>query len=93
MGYRILYDNEKMQISKDNDKYFGKRMISFSLVCLLILGSLKMIGWDRIKNYLLPGEPEVTETAINSMIESIRTGASVKDAVTAFCVEIIEYAQ
>ena len=93
MGYRILYDNERMQINCDNSKHFGNRIISVMLICLLLLGSLKLIGWDILKHYLLPGDPDITETAFNSMIENIRTGESVKDAVTAFCVEIIENAK
>ncbi len=93
MGYRILYDNERMQINRDNSKHFGSRIISVMLICLLVLGSLKLIGWDKVKHYMLPGDPAVTETAFNSMIESIRAGESVKDAVTAFCVEIIDNAK
>lgn len=93
MGYRILYDNEKMRIEKENRKTFHVKVTSVLLVCLLVIGSLKLIGWDKLKHYLLPGDPEVTESAFICMVENIRSGESVKDAITTFCVEIIEHAK
>ena len=93
MGYRISYDNERMQIEQESGRHTYSRLISVLVVCLLVLGSLKLIGWDSLKNYVLPGDPELTEAAFTDMVESIRAGESVTDAVTAFCVEIIENAR
>ena len=93
MGYRILYDNDNIQIATVGTKKPFSRIIAVLLIFMLIVGGLKTIGWDSLKYYLLPGDPHITETAFCSMMESIRTGEPVKDAVTAFCVEIIEHAR
>ena len=93
MGYRILYDNDNMQIAAIATKKSGTRIIAVLLILTLMVGGLKLIGWDRLKYYLLPGDPDVTQAAFCSMMENIKTGATVKDAVTAFCVEIIENAR
>jgi hypothetical protein len=34
--------------------------------------------------------PEIPESALENMAQSVRSGESIKDAVTAFCREIIE---
>ena len=43
-----------------------------------------------LKQFLLPGDPAVTETAFLSMVDRIGAGESFYDAVTAFCEEIIQ---
>lgn len=93
MGYRILYHSETMQVVKEKRKNTANRLITALLFFLLILGCLKFVGWDKLMHYLLPGDPEVTETALSGMVESIRTGESVKDAITAFCLEILDHAK
>lgn len=56
----------------------SKTMIISLIICTLLLG----IG------YLF--RPEIPETALENMAQSVRSGESIKDAVTAFCREIIE---
>jgi len=93
LGYRILYDNGNILMEHKTYKRNHRRLVSVLLICLLAVGSIKLIGWDIVKDFLLPGDPEVTESAFFSMVESIRTGESVKDAITAFCTEIIAHAK
>ena len=40
-------------------------------------------------DWLLPGDPAVTEAALTEMIEKLSEGEAFSDAVTAFCKEII----
>ncbi len=40
-------------------------------------------------NWLLPGDPEVTESAIKEMIARLSDGEAFGEAVTAFCREIV----
>ena len=40
-------------------------------------------------NWLLPGDPAVTETALREMIENLSQGEAFGEAVTVFCKEII----
>ena len=40
-------------------------------------------------NWLLPGDPAVTEAALREMVERLSDGEAFSDAITAFCKEII----
>ena len=42
--------------------------------------------------YLLPGDPAVTAAALENMAADLKAGQSVRDAITAFCAEIIAHA-
>ena len=39
--------------------------------------------------FLLPGDPVVTEQAAQHMLDSIRNGDDMYDAVTTFCIEVL----
>lgn len=56
----------------------SKTMIISLVICAMLLG----LG------YLY--RPEIPESALENMAQSVRSGESIKDAVTAFCREIIE---
>jgi len=65
-------------------------------VCVLVIvfAVLALSGnFEQIKNYLIPGDPEVTKAAFAQFTEDIRQGDTVGDAITAFCREIIEGAE
>ena len=40
---------------------------------------------------LLPGDPEVTATALERLVETVSEGESIQTALTEFCREIIEH--
>ena len=41
----------------------------------------------------MPGDGQITETAFNLMITDIKEGKGFGDAVTTFCLEILEHAK
>lgn len=90
MGYRILYDNGEILLEHKTSKRNHGIWISALFICLLLFGVIKLFGWEEMKNILLPGS---TEAAISGLVARIRTGESVKNAITAFCNEIIGYAK
>lgn len=92
MGYQISYGPIK---TKDSVKMRGKTVRAFALViCIiaLVIG-LQVSGVGKtLWRWMLPGNPEVTSAALDTMAESLKQGDSVGEAVTAFCREIIENA-
>lgn len=95
MGYRIQYNPE------ENKRYPTKLIAAVRqhwqrgivIIVVLALGLAGLYNGQIIKTWLLPGDPEVTESAVASMVETIRAGEPVRDAVTAFCLEIMKNAQ
>lgn len=89
MSYRIEYNPEKNKMypiaAKRNTKWLSIALCI--MVALFVL--LKLDKNQTIKSLLLPGDPEITSSAFSSMVEDIRDGARLGDAVTAFCLEII----
>lgn len=92
MSYRILYSPEKqnrypmVQRRKNNIKRILAIFVITMIFATLLSGSGKAIS-----EFLIPGDAEQFREAASTMINKIQTGTSVKDAVTAFCVEIVGY--
>lgn len=85
MGYSIQYEPEK------NNKYpvntTKKSAIAPVLLAIIIAVSiavLKYTGW------LIPGDADVTAKAFSQMIETVRRGEDVEDAMVVFCKDILE---
>lgn len=95
MAYRVEYKSfgeEKKQTKAQNHK---RAIIAASLVLALTGGALtvKLTGLPWIQKYLLPGDPDVTAAALEQMVEDLRSGSNIGDAVTSFCKEIMGNAQ
>ena len=95
MGYIITYGHS------NGKSYRFKRVRSitwrgFAAALLVVLLALLVLNPQirgQVKNFLLPGDAEVTEAALIEMVSSIKEGEPVGDAVTAFCREIIDGAK
>ena len=82
MGYSIQYSpqtNRKFPVK--TKKNSATWLLTGVAVLALLLG-----GW----RLLLPGDPETTRAALSHLVDDVRAGESVGDAVTAFCREIID---
>ncbi len=91
MAYRIDYssgEGRKQQIRT-------KRPVPVKgILCAVgLAGLLTVLAFPPTRialwNWILPGDGAVTAEAVEGMIEHLRDGVSVGDAVTAFCQEII----
>ena len=94
MGYRISY-GENVQKIEIQEKPAGKRSNKKYFLVAAIVAVL-LAAWsfsDRLTEYLIPGDPEITRSAMTTMVAEIGSGESVGEAVTAFCKEIIAGAQ
>lgn len=90
MGYFIEYDPQL------NKRYPAQRKAQKQqrlLIPLLLTAAAIGVLWGGgLLQYLIPGDPEITVSAIQSLIEQVSRGEPVKEAVIAFCREIIVYA-
>lgn len=95
MAYRIDYGSEGVQRKTLRRKLSMPVMKAAFFVLALVAGAvtIKVVGLTWVRDVLLPGDPEVTATALENMTDGLRSGESLLDAVTAFCREIIANAQ
>ncbi len=92
MGYSIHYDT--CGVVKGNAKKASRRkkrllprLLAVCIVVLTIFTDLRQLVWDMF----FPGAGESTQTAFIQMVADLREGDSVKEAFSAFCVEILEH--
>ncbi len=85
MAYKIIYP------TVGNRNYpVRKPMPAWALPgALLSVIFLVITIYNGSANWLLPGDPAVTEAALREMIENLSQGEAFGDAVSAFCKEII----
>ena len=89
MSYSILY------AAGPHDKYKPRKRsgrVSKILSAAMILAAVAALAVFRrpIGRALLPGDPEVTERAAEQLVESLKNGENMQDAVTAFCIEVLK---
>ena len=94
MDYQVEYDSVGKEEKQKPDRHRVSGVIAVVMVCVLVLGAvtIKTVGLPWVESVLIPGDPEITASAWQQMIEDLRKGGSMTDAVTAFCREIIENA-
>ena len=61
----------------------------FLLLFILAVKLLWPDGTAVLCNVLLPGEASATQTALSSLVDNLRSGEGVSEALSAFCKEII----
>lgn len=91
MGYRIDYSTgqaKKKKLSALNKTAAAKA--SGVIAVVLLLTVLLSIGGPQIKDFLIPGNPEITESALQEMAADIQEGEGFRDAFAAFCQKIID---
>lgn len=88
VAYKIQYSPETVkqypQIKKAPKVHMGKW-----LSLILVVVAALWLRLNGIPDFLIPGDPDTTKAATTMLIEEIRNGSSVNDAVTVFCKEIL----
>lgn len=89
MGYQIQYvpDKRKAWAVRKNVKR-GKKLGIFICIGLILL--VVAIGGRPLRSWLSPGDPAVTDKAIDEMIASLRAGDGFMEAAAVFCMEVME---
>ena len=85
MGYKFSYPTVGNR-NYPSRKPLPSWAIPVGLISAIFVG---ITVYNGSANWLLPGDPAVTEAAIKEMIEKLSAGEGFGDAVTAFCKEII----
>ena len=92
MSYKIQYSPES---NSHYPQCVSKK--TFHIKCWLTIAiAVAAVVWMRIygiPDFLIPGDPEVTKTAASVMVAEIKNGATVGNAVTAFCKTILDGAE
>ena len=94
MSYRIAYKSFGEEKRKPVSKKRKSAIAAGILVAVLVAGaiSVKQTGLKWVQTFLLPGDPTVTAAALEAFAQDLKDGESIRDAVTAFCQEIMEHA-
>lgn len=93
MAYRIVYGQPAPKPVERRSS--PKHIQAMTAVCLLTFFMLVKIwfpaGTQKLRQYLLPGNPTVTQQALDELVTSVRHGDALRDAFTVFCQEIISH--
>lgn len=92
MAYSIDYSTsgaEKVEIPPERRFLWGWTAL-FSALLLVLLWNFWPEGREVIRNLLIPGDPEVTSQAAAGLIADLQNGSAPRDALTAFCREILQ---
>lgn len=91
MAYRIVYGPEikAPKQTRRTSVRIPAFTAAFLLAFVLLVRQFWPAGTEILKQYLLPGEPTVTEQAFSAMVENIRAGEGIGEAFAVFCEEII----
>ena len=90
MRYSVQYEPDKNdlypQVSKQN-KGTGSYIF---IGCILLAAVLTVsIFKETIISWIVPGDDQITIHAAEAMVDRLKDGSSIGDAVTAFCEEIL----
>lgn len=91
MGYRIEYDGRigKYEVQKEHPWSFPTLIMAALGVFAVLTYLFWPEGQSEIQSVLIPGEDTVTVQAFQNMTADLRSGASVSEAVYAFCRYVI----
>ena len=93
MSYKIRY-KPAVKMEKKIGLVLRNHRVKFAVAAgsiLLLIFVVYNCG-DTLREFLIPGDTDVTEAAFSELGNNLRDGVSVKDALTVFCLEIIENA-
>lgn len=94
MGYNIQYGRtvEKSMICEVRGRNKNRIRLTCTIVLIAVMFLVYLCNIKKIRSFLLPGDSSVTEAAISCFIEDMQEGKPFCDAITAFCLEIINHA-
>lgn len=94
MGYTIAYhgaDAAKKTTVRRRSQ-LPVLTAAFLLVFLLLTNLFWPAGRNKLRHIILPGDPDVTAHAVTVLVDDLRAGAPVGEAVKTFCSEILDHA-
>ncbi|MBQ2785540.1 MAG: hypothetical protein IJF02_03455 [Oscillospiraceae bacterium] len=92
MGYRIEYESVGRIPHPKRKKRTGIFVASVIILLVLCAITVKTIGLEWVQEVLLPGDPHITAQALENMVEDLREGEGVIEAIKTFCKDIMQNA-
>lgn len=90
MGYRIEYDSGTAVKGAVHRSMLKTRRILILLTAVVVTAFLVLPTVRRsLRDLLLPGDDTVTAQALQGLVEDLRAGEPVSEAMEVFCREII----
>ena len=93
MAYRIVYGGTTPV--QDPPVRGRSHLQIMTAACLLLfalaVGQFWPRGRDVLRDFLLPGEPTVTEQAFSDLVSDLSQGIKLEEAMAAFCQQIIDH--
>lgn len=93
MSYTVEYNPELRKSYPMKSKKNGKIPLKPVVAALGIIVSLYVLNTLGVLRLLLPGDPAVTTGAFSSMVEDVRDGQRVSDAIFSFFQYVIKGGQ
>ncbi len=90
MSYRVEYNPEKHNKYPIPTQKKPKWIFVALVVFVAIFTLQKSEKLQSVRSWLIPGNPEITAAAFSTMVDQVRSGEPVREAVTTFCQEIID---
>lgn len=91
MGYKIRYDAFMPKAGASKHCQHKKRIVKFIIIgALLFAFFVPAYRNGFLKELLIPGNSAVTEQALENLVLNMKDGATIQDAIVAFCEEVIE---
>ena len=89
MSYTVEYNPELRKSYPMKKRIVTNFPIKPVAITLGILVALFVVHRLDVLHWIIPGDPAVTTGAFSSMVEDVRSGQTVSDAIVSFCKNVI----
>jgi len=89
MSYAVEYNPELRRTYPIKKQKMYRVPIKPIAITIVVLASFYTAYRLGILRWIVPGDPAVTTDAFSTMIEDVRSGQGVSDAVFSFCKNVI----
>ena len=93
MAYNIQYSlqyKKKYPLKQKSTGKRGKTIAVLLVICVCML-LYKQYADGMLKEVLIPDDAVVTVAALEGFSSNLKSGLTLNEAITAFCVEILEH--
>ena len=89
MSYSVEYNPELHKYYPKKNRNTHTKAVRVLFVCAAIAVSIYFLNTANVLQMFLPGDRKVTAAAASDMVQRVRTGESVTDAVFCFFRDVV----
>ncbi len=95
MAYYVEYGPKQPRKSKDTGRAVRVQAMAaaFFLLFAMLVRQFWPEGAEKLRDFLLPGKASVTQAALEDLASEMQDGSDVREALTAFCQQIVDHEQ